>query len=221
MYSKLPWSFLGYQRMAIAIFAWGCMCCLFFSLFLSPSSSSSFAFSLYSSTSINPFLLLLLYFCSPDLSFQPLQFFKSIIFSWINKHLCEFTSLFVHLCAILPSGYGVAVWVCLAELFMGFRHKLKVCYFLNTRSNVLFLPAVNFAKIYTKCGQGKEVRVWEEIKWFLLLHFTTDIPEQTLMSTVHFSPGFPLPLSLSIFQFTSVTQLVLLQRVVEKKILFS
>ena len=69
---------------------------------------------------------------------------------------CGFTSLFVHLCAILPSGYGVAVWVCLAELLMGFRHKLKVCYFLNTRSNVLFLPAVNFAKIYTKCGQGKE-----------------------------------------------------------------
>lgn len=204
MYSKLPWSFLGYQRMAIAIFAWVCMCCLFFSLFLSPSSSSSFAFSLYSSTSINPFLLLLLYFCSPDLLFQPLQFFKSIIFSWINKHLCGFTSLFVHLCAILPSGYGVAVWVCLAELLMGFRHKLKVCYFLNTRSNVLFLPAVNFAKIHTKCGQGKELRVWEEIKWFLLLHFTTDIPEQTLMSAVHFSPGFPLPLSLSIFQFMSL-----------------
>ena len=112
---------------------------------------------------------------------------------------CGFTSLFVHLCAILPSGYGVAVWVCLAELLMGFRHKLKVCYFLNTRSNVLFLPAVNFAKIHTKCGQGKELRVWEEIKWFLLLHFTTDIPEQTLMSAVHFSPGFPLPLSLSNF----------------------
>ena len=101
---------------------------------------------------------------------------------------------------------------------MGFGHKLKVYYFLITGSNVLFLPAVNFAKIFTKCGQGKEVRVWEEIKWFLLLHFTTDIPEQTLMSTVHFSPGFPLPLSLSIFQFTSVTQLVLLQRVVGKKI---
>ena len=87
---------------------------------------------------------------------------------------------------------------------MGFGHKLKVYYFLITGSNVLFLLAVNFAKIYTKCGQGKEVRVWEEIKWFLLLHFTTDIPEQTLMSTVHFSPGFPLPLSLSIFQFMSV-----------------
>ena len=101
---------------------------------------------------------------------------------------------------------------------MGFGHKLKVYYFLITGSNVLFLLAVNFAKIYTKCGQGKEVRVWEEIKWFLLLHFTTDIPEQTLMSSVHFSPGFPLPLSLSIFQFTSVTQLVLLQRVVGKKI---
>ena len=105
---------------------------------------------------------------------------------------------------------------------MGFGHKLKVYYFLITGSNVLFLPAVNFAKIHTKCGQGKEkeLRVWEEIKWFLLLHFTTDIPEQTLMSSVHFSPGFPLPLSLSIFQFTSVTQLVLLQRVVEKKFCF-
>ena len=109
----------------------------------------------------------------------------------------------------------------MAELLMGFGHKLKVYYFLITGSNVLFLLAVNFAKIYTKCGQGKELRVWEEIKWFLLLHFTTDIPEQTLMSSVHFSPGFPLPLSLSIFQFTSVTQLVLLQRNMEKKILFS